>query len=246
MRHLAALVATLVCATQAKTEDLKVTIPPVMTSLDVHGQAVKLTAWGSVTGPSGGVFRLVLTGDLSGLEDHITPLLGAQLNRSERCGERLTIEHATLAPAAPAAMLTANVHFERWGCVKVFGRDIVKRLVGGNGVVVVKLTPAVGAEGVSLSAEVQKIDADGSLGELLRSGSLGTSLKEKISTSLESAIRKAVNVKSTLPPAIGTAAKLRSVQFSSSPEGHLWLVLDGEVQMPAAQLQALAREMRRH
>jgi len=231
------------CAPQARAEDLELKIPPVKTSLDVKGQAVQITAWGAVSSGPQGLFKLALTADLRDLQDNIAALLASQLNRSDRCGERLTVESATLVPASPSAILTAHVHFERWGCIKALGRDMVKRLVGGNAVVVVKLTPSAGApsgtDAISLASEVQKIDADGSLGEVLQSGSLGTSLKEKIASGIESSIRKGLDLKSTLPSSVAAAATLRSAQFVSGAEGRLWFSVDGEVHISAAQFQAL-------
>ena len=53
------------------------------------------------------------------------------------------------------------------------------------------LTPSIGEGGIALSIEVQKMDADGSLGELLRSGALGDSMREKVAAAVESAVRKA-------------------------------------------------------
>jgi len=103
----------------------------------------------------------------------------------------------------------------------------------------VRLTPAVAADGISMGAEVQKIDADGSLGEVLQSGSLGTAVKEKIAASVESSIRKGLDLKSTLPPAAAAAATIRSVQFLSGAEGRLWLSAEGEVRISAAQFQSL-------
>jgi len=73
---------------------------------------------------------LALTVDLGDFQEHLTPVLAAQVNRSERCGDRLSVEHAVIAPSAPSAVLTANVNFERYGCVKAFGKEIAKRLVG--------------------------------------------------------------------------------------------------------------------
>ena len=226
-------------AAQVRGEDLVLKIPPVKTSLDIKGQAVKITAWGAVSSGPQGPFKLELTADLSDLQDNIGALLASQLNRSERCGERLSVENATLAAASPAAVLTARVHYERFGCAKAFGREVVKRLVGGNAGVTVKLTPAAGADGISMASEVLKIDADGSLGELVRSGSLGTSVKEKLAGSIESSIRKGLDLKSTLPPAVAAAATLRGSQFVSGTEGRLWLSVNGEVHMSAAQFQTL-------
>ena len=226
-------------AVQSRAEDLVLKIQPVKTSLDVKGQAVGITAWGVVSSRPQGPFKLALTADLSDLQDNIGALLASQLNRSERCGERLSVEGATLAPASPAAVLTAHVHYERFACARAFGREILKRLVGGNAAVTVKLTPSAGPDGISMASEVQKIDADGSLGELLRSGSLGATVKEKIASSVESSIRKGLDLKSALPTAVAAAATLRGAQFVSGTEGRLWFSVDGEVRISAAQFRSL-------
>jgi hypothetical protein len=90
-----------------------------------------------------------------------------------------------------------------------------------------------------MASEVQKIDADGSLGELLRSGSLGATVKEKIASSVESSIRKGLDLKSALPTAVAAAATLRGAQFVSGTEGRLWFSVDGEVRISAAQFRSL-------
>jgi hypothetical protein len=92
-----------------------------------------------------------------------------------------------------------------------------------------------------MASEVQKIDADGSLGEVLRSGSLGASVKEKIASGIESSIRKGLDLQSALPPAAASAATLTSARFTSSPEGRLWFSVDGEVHITAAQFQSLTK-----
>ncbi len=120
------------------------------------------------------------------------------------------------------------MHYEHWACAKVFGKEVVKRVVGGNGVITVKLTPSVAADGIGMASEVQKIDADGSLGELLRSGSLGGTVKEKIASSVQSAIRKGLDLKSTLPAGIQGAATFHSAQFSISADVSLLISVSGE------------------
>ena len=83
-------------------------LPPYQTSLTLEGQPVAIRIWGTVS-PA----HLSATVDLADFRGHLTPILAAQLNRSERCGERLNVEQADLSPAG---ILTAHVHFERFGC----------------------------------------------------------------------------------------------------------------------------------
>jgi hypothetical protein len=220
-----------------------VRVPPVRTSVVLKDQPVTVIAWADIASVSSGIFRLAMTADLGDLQDHLTQLLQAELNRSDRCGERLSVAQGTLAPKQPIGVLTASVHYERWGCIKAFGKQVEKRLVGGNAVVEVRLTPSVEANHVSLQAEVEKIDADGSLGEVLRSGSLGDSIRQKIAASIESAIERAVNPKSTLPAQIQSAATLQTVQFEDGGAGRLHVLVAGEVHISPEQFHATAKQL---
>jgi hypothetical protein len=237
MRLLAGLAVVVVCAAQT------LTIPPVKSTLDLQGQPVDITIWGSVAAAPAGVFRLSATVDLGGFQEHLTPVLAAQLNRSDRCGERLSVERAGLAPSAPSGVLTAYVHYERFACAKAFGKEVVKRLVGGNGVVEASLTPSVAENHIALSVQVTKIDADGSLGEVLRSGSFGDAMREKIAASVESVIGKSANLKSLLPAGMESVAAIQTVQFADGGSGHLWLNVGGELRLSEEQFRGLAKQL---
>jgi hypothetical protein len=142
-------------------------------------------------------------------------------------------------------LLTASVHYEKWGCAKAFGKEIVKKLIGGNGVIRMRLTPMLeNSETVQLRAEVLSIDADGQLGEALRSGSFGAALQEKIRKTIVSAIEKSTKLTESLPPAVRSVVALRSVQFLDGGEGALWLSLAGEAQITADQASDLADQMK--
>jgi hypothetical protein len=133
-------------------------------------------------------------------------------------------------------LLTANVDFERYGCVKAFGKQIAKRLVGGHGVIVVNLTPSVAENDIEIAAEVRKIDADGSLGDVLRSGSFGDSIRQEIADSVETSIQKAANLKPAMPAALEKAVSIETVQFADGGAGRLWLTMAGEVRLSAEEL----------
>jgi hypothetical protein len=224
------------CVAQAQTGNPALTIPPVKATIDFEKQPVEITVWGTVTAAPSGSFALALTVDLGDLQQHLTPVLSAEINRSDQCGERLSVERVVLAPNAPASILTANVNYERYTCVKALGKQTVKRLVGGHGVIEVSLTPSVAENNISLGAQVRKIDADGSLGEVLRSGEVGDSIREEISDSIESAIQKVADLKAALPAAVESAVIIKTVQFADGGAGRLWLTIAGEVHLSAEQL----------
>lgn len=242
--------ALLLAVSPAGAQDLTLAIPPVRTSFHIDNQPVAITTSGTISRVSRGggqeVFRLRLTADLADLQANMTAILRAQLDRSDRCGDRIAIQNATLAPANPASLLTTRLHYERWACVKALGRQIAKRLAGGDAMVKVKITPSVEGNGtVKLEPEVGEIEADGSLGELLRSGSLGEVLRQKIRTSLESALAKgAANLNATLPPAAQSYAAIRSVRFTDAGAGRLAVVLVGEIRIPSAQVGPLLDQIK--
>lgn len=239
----------LLFGTLAKSEDLTLKIPPVTTSVLIGNQPITITARGVISRVSRSqdqqVFRLEVTADLSDLQRNITSLLQAELDRSDRCGERIAIDHATLAPLDPASLLTVQLHYERYACAKAFGKQMVTRLVAGNGLVPIKLTPAVEQNAPRLNPEVGTIQAGGSLGELLRSGSLGTMLREKITKSLVSAMQKGVSFGGTLPGAVpDAAASIRNAQFVDAGSGRLAFVLTGEVRITAQQVELLISRLK--
>lgn len=217
-------------------------IPPVPVSLNIAGQTVAITVSGDLSGSQDAVI-LKLRADLADLQSHITPLLQTELNQSNRCGERISVEKATLLPAAPAASLTVQLHFEKWVCIKALGKENAKRLVGGNGTVNVTLTPALDdGNTIRLDAAIGNIDADGSLSELLRSGTMGDALRGKIRESLLKAIQKSTVLETVVPPQARPFVTIQSVAFEERGSGILMLNLTGRVLVPAEQISSILEQ----
>ena len=216
-------------------------IPPARTVLDIGRQPIAITASGAVwSAAHPDSSTLSLSADLGDLQAHATEILRANLDRSDQCGERISIQRAALRPEPPIAILTIEMHFERWACAKAFGKTINKRLVAGDGTVRVALTPVLESPTrARLDAEAREIHADGTLGDLLRSGSLGTTLREKIRSSVQSALDKATDFRATLPSVLQDLVRLRSLAFAGSGDGHLSLTLNADAVIPAAQWQQL-------
>jgi hypothetical protein len=99
-----------------------------------------------------------------------------------------------------------------------FGKEIVKKLIGGNGTIQMRLTPAIeNSDTVQLRAEVLSIDADGQLGEVLRSGSFGAALQENIRKTIVSAIEKSTQLTESLPDVSSSRTPATAVSVSASP-----------------------------
>jgi len=234
----------------AADQTTTIKIPPVRIPVNIKDQAVTVTASAllTLTTKAHGlnVLNLQLTADLFDLQQHMTDLLVEQLDKDDHCGDRIAIQQATLTPDEPASQAVVQLHYERWGCAKVFGKQQAKRLVGGNAVIHMKLTPEIAEDHTELQLvpEVGAIQADGSLGELLRSGALGEMLREKIRNAILNALQKGTDLTATLPPAVQGYARIKDARFQDAGSAHLLVLLDGEVQITNEQMQALAKQVK--
>jgi hypothetical protein len=225
-------------------------IPPVKIPLDVKDQPITIMASAILTISSRDrnlrILNLQLTGDLSDLQRNLTSLLSAQLDKDDRCGERVAIQNATLKPAEPAAIAVVQLHVERWACVKVLGKQAAKKVLGGNAQVPIKLTPVIEKDSteLQLQPEVGEIQADGSLGEVLRSGALGDAIREKVRSSILDALHKGTNLAATLPPAVQGYVTIQNAEFKDAGDGSLMVVLDGEARITQEQVKQLSDQVK--
>ena len=216
----------------------------VKRSITVASQPIAITTSEVISNSvaSGGqnTFKLQFTADLSDLQQNITDVLHSELDKSDRCGERIAVQGATLTPSEPASVVLVQLHFERWTCM---GRE-ANEMVEGNGTFAVKLTLSVGDDGaVRLTPEIARVDAQGLIGDLLRSGSPGEMLRDKISESIFSAIRQGSDFNATLPPAARSNATIHDARFQGSSSGKLWVVLGGEIRVSNEQVTLLTSEL---
>ena len=233
----------------ARNEDFTFRIPPQRISLNIENQPVTIAASGIVSVGSRGhnqyVLKLELDADLSDLQQNITGLLRSQLDKDDPCGDHIAIEHATLMPAGPAGRAVVQLHYERYTCVKAFGKRMTKKLVGGNGIIQMKFTPTVeGRKALQLVPEVESIQADGSLGELLKSASIGAMVREKLTKALLSAMQKGTDRSLTLPPAVQDIAMIDKAQFEDESSGRLGIILQGEVAISPQQIRPLKNQLK--
>lgn len=186
-------------------------------------------------------FHVELTADLSNVQQHIIQILRSQLDKSERCGEQIGIQNATLMPTAPASIALMQVHYERWACLGGTSHEMVE----GNGTIEIKLVPGISENGdLRLAPTIGHVDASGLVGELLRSGSLGEVVRDRVVEALLSAVRPASDYKTLLPPAAQGSVTLRRAQFLETGAGRLSIVLNGEIQVSGEKVTALTSELK--
>ncbi len=210
-------------------------IPPVKNSMKLASQPVAFTTSGTIAKAKKeegqNTFKFELTTDMSDLMQNITDVLRGQLNKSDPCGEQIAVQTAVLTPSEPAILALVNLHYERWAC---FGRGPANEMAEGNGSVEVKLSLAVGKDGgLQLDPTIDRVEAEGLMGELLRSGSLGESVRDKIAESISSVVLRGSDYKTILPFAAPGDVTLRRVEFESNGPGQVSAVSDGELRLSA-------------
>lgn len=187
------------------------------------------------------IFRFELSADLSDLQQHISEVLGSQLDKGERCGEQIVIQNANLAPSTPASVVLVQMHYERWAC---FG-GAPNEMAEGNGAIEVKLLLGVGEDGsLRLVPTIGRVDAQGLVGDLLRSGTLGEVVRDRITESLLTSVRSASNYKALLPSAAQGNVTLRRARFLETGAGGVSVVLNGDIQVSSDKAAILTSELK--
>ncbi len=242
--------ATEMSITLATGQDLAFTLPQVKQAVQVQNLTIPVGVSGVLTqiAAQGGqrCFKLELTADLTELQQDITELLRSQLDSSETCGRRVSIQQATLTSSSPASLLVVRLHVERWMCLRSSGQSTSTELAENDGTVEIKLTAAIEKEkqnALAIKAVFGRIDATGMLGDELRSGTLGEDLQDKAAQSLLSAVRAATDFKVALPLALQNSATLQNARFQDLGVGGLSVVLEGQVEISNAQAEQLASQL---
>ena len=236
-------------ATSGNGQDSNYNLPPVKKTVNFAAQAVAVTMTGVVSkGPVEGTestFAVQLTADMSDLQQTITDVLRAQLDKADRCGERIELQTADLAAQGSLGIVVAKLHYERWTCTTMFGRENMNEIVEGNGTIEIKMTPAVAQDGsLQVVPQIGRIDAEGLIGDLLRSGTLGEGLRDKIAESVLSILRQGADIKAVLPAGARSYAALKRAHFQGTGSGRLIAVLDGEIRVSNENLTALIGELK--
>lgn len=226
-------------------------IPAIKNEVSVASQKIAITTSGTVSkGAAQGaenIFAVQLSTDMSDLQLMIAGVMRSALNQEDRCGERIEVRTAALTSEEQAGIVAVQLHYERWRCGTMFGRESVDEMAEGNGTLEVKLVPAVLPDGtLRLAAQTRRVDADGFIGDSLRTGALGDALRDKIAESVLSILRQGGDFKASLPAGARTYATLQRAHFEGTGSGRLNLLLDGEIRVSNDNLAALTSELKEH
>jgi hypothetical protein len=232
---------------RANDQEDSFTIPPAKSIVNFAYQPISVTASGMVSklavAADQSTFQVEVTADLSDLQQNMTEVLRTRLNKSDPCGEQITIQTAALTPATPASAVVAQLHYERWACFG--GRGNANEMAEGNGTLEVTLTPMIAEDGtVRLAPSISRVDAQGLIGDQLRSGSVGETVRDKIADAVLSAVRGGADYKAMLPPSARGNVMLRHAEFEGTGSGQLRIVLLGEIHVAGDKLNSLISELK--
>jgi hypothetical protein len=227
--------------------DEKVTfqIRPVKSVLSFSSQPVTINTVGTISkeaelaGQS--TFRFELAADLSDLQQNITDVLRSELNKADSCGEQVAVQSAVLTPAIPASLAVTQLHYERWAC---FGGGMGNEMAEGSGTIEVKLTPVVENGTLRLRPEIGRVDAEGLVGDLLRSGSLGETVRDKVAESVLAVLLQGTDYKAMLPPTAQSSVVLQRVAFKGTGAGVLSAVVEGDIAVSNDKVSSLIGELK--
>jgi hypothetical protein len=242
-----------------ESQGLAVGLPKITNSINIAGQTLAIPTSGvmsrSVAEDGHNVFGLRLVADLSDLQQNITRILRSAITREPRCGERIELQQATLTPLAPFSLVVANLHYERWVCTPGSASSSPMEVTSGDAEIEVKLMPSLQPSPSSpnpppanaslrVDSEMSRVNAEGFLRNLLRSGDLGENLREEIAASLLSALQKISDLKATLPPAAEQSAILQKIQFQDAGADQLTFILEGQLRFSDEQAQQFAAQLK--
>jgi hypothetical protein len=230
-------------------EETTFNLPALPNRFNIAGQSLALPSSGVVvrTSKENGhnIFNLTLDADLYELQQNITEVLGAALNRSPNCGERVEIKQAVFAPAAPASLVTVHLHYERWICALGGVAASPTEAIASDGSLEVKLTPTMAqTSGLGLDSEIIRADSTGSLRNMLRSGDLGDNLRQQIAATVLAVLRQATNPDSVLPAPAKENLSVQKAQFQNAGSDKLSFRLNGELQFSDEQAKLFADQLK--
>lgn len=233
--------------TLATAQDVKFALPKVTTRVNIGHRAVVIGVSGVLSQTASQddqrTFQFEATVDLSELQRSLTEILNAELY-STGCGGRLTVKRATIVPATPASSLGMDLHYERWSCLRLAGQTSMTELAESDGMVELTLTPTAGNSNVlHLTPEFKRISATGAMADDLRSGDLGDTVRDKVSSAVLLALMVGTDFKSTLPGALQNGVSLQNVKFQDPSSSGLKAVLQGQVHLSNEQVRLLASQL---
>jgi len=221
------------------------TMPPSTSSVTIGNQTIAVRTSATISrAPAANldnVVHLQMSSNLGDLQQSIAPILQAQLAHSDPCGEHVAIQQAAVSTSSPTTDVWVQLHFERWACLGASASKTPMEVMEANGTMTVKVTPEVEKDGsLSILTQIETVEANGMLAEMLRSGPLGDTVREKIKKSFVTALQNSLKLNAELLLMGPDSAAIESAKFVRDGDGGtLAIALDGHLHLSGEQVTAL-------
>src|SRR5208337_436796 len=226
-------------------EQLIFTMPPSTSSVTIGNQTIAVRTSATISrAPAANldnVVHLQMSSNLGDLQQSIAPILQAQLAHSDPCGEHVAIQQALVSTSSPTTDVWVQLHFERWACLGASASKTPMEVMEANGTMTVKVTPEVEKDGsLSILTQIETVEANGMLAEMLRSGPLGDTVREKIRKSFVTALQNSLKLNAVLLLMGPDSAAIETARFVRDGDGGtLAIALDGHLHFSGEQVAVL-------
>jgi hypothetical protein len=179
--------------------------------------------------------------NLGDLQQSLTQVLQSLLTHPDPCGERVSVQQSMLSIASPTAEVWVQLHLERWACMGAAGATAPVELMEGNGAITFKITPAMQKDGLlTILTQTEKVEANGMLAEILRSGALGDEVRERVKGCILRALQNGLDLEAVLLPVQSDSGAIETAKFvRDSQAGTLDIALDGHLRLSDQQIAEL-------
>jgi len=221
------------------------TMPASTNSVTIGNQTIAVRTSATISrAPAANLDNLVhlqMSSNLGDLQQSITPILQSQLAHSDACGERVAIQQAMVSISSPTTDVWVQLHFERWACPGASASKMPIEVMEANGTMTVKITPEVEKDGsLSILTQIETVEANGMLAEMLRSGLLGDTVREKIKKSFVTTLQNSLKLNAAVLLMGPDSAAIETARFVRDGDGGtLAIALDGHLHLSGEQVAAL-------
>jgi len=185
-----------------------------------------------------------LTVDLAELQRVVPAIIQAKGQRNDTCAEVVRLHTIELRANAD---LYIGGHFEKWGCISLFGKQIKTKLVEQDGDVTIGLTLAVQGDGKGIELKTHAKDAhmNGALGALMSNSLTGLYVTNWVTGAIQQAVDPG-NLKQAFPPGL-TAFNpvLQSARFVDLGSSHLGVTTALKFSLSQEEAQKLIDQLRK-
>jgi hypothetical protein len=216
---LLAVLSAAVAGNAARAAEIE--IPPHLVQARVDNTTVPVPVSGQVALNGAGAAveaEVTLAADLRPVQERLTPILRARLDRDETCGDKVIVHDGSLVPVPPAVRMATRLTYGRFVCVGQGDQRIRARLFEDTATVTIEVTPSVRDGRAVVGVRIASIEAREPLRSLLNNPKLLQPAADRIAAAAVKEIERMV------PAAVRRLGPVyRAVAFTALADGGLGL-----------------------